>query len=64
MTDSDYVRELTKLAVAFEANEISQHEWKEQMACLRERRIEGREKAKKGRATADPAWFVLGVNWP
>jgi hypothetical protein len=35
---------LTKLAVAIEANEISQHEWREQVAKLRDKRIEGREK--------------------
>ena len=40
MTDSEYVRELAKLAVALEANEISQHEWREQVAELRDRRIE------------------------
>ena len=44
MTDQEYVRELSRLADAYEAGQISRDEWKEQVAELRERRAESREK--------------------
>jgi hypothetical protein len=50
MTDQEYVQELSRLAAALDADEISTHEWRIEMARLRGARSETREKG----ALSDP----------